>query len=149
MHIYDSGVCLQASPVVSVVAIIEQLAVMGLSDHETKVADTFFDAGCEDTVPLSDIVKHLRDAGVPTGRAMALKAALATGGLPRQVLACMRACFMFLMLQSSAVVLRPLTRLLLPVFQKPLLRQHRQLRALILFQLRCVFRVCMRVCVRV
>jgi hypothetical protein len=87
MHaFYDSGVCMQAAPAVSVVAIIEQLAVMGLTDHETKVADTLVDAGCEDTVLLRDVVKHLRDAGVPTGRALALKAALVTGWLPSQVI---------------------------------------------------------------
>ena len=76
----------QAARAVSVVAIMKQLAAMGLADHETKVADKLFDAGCEDTVPLSDVVKHLRDAGVPTGRALALKAALASGGLSRQVI---------------------------------------------------------------
>ena len=108
----------QAASVVSVVAIIEQLAAMGLADHETKVADTLFDAGCEDTVPLSDVVKHLRDAGVPTGRAMALKAVLATAGLSPQVIVCTRARFMFPTLQSSPVVLRPTMRLLLlPVLQ--------------------------------
>ena len=70
----------------SVVAIIEH---MGLADHETKVADTLVDtqAGCEDTVPLSDAMKHLCDAGGPTGRAMALEAAHATGRSPLQVIA--------------------------------------------------------------
>ena len=91
---------MQAAPVVSVVAIIEQ---MGLAGHETKVADTLVDAGCEDTVLLGDIVKHLRDAGGPTGRAMALEAPLAAGGLPRQVIVCMRACFMLPTLQNFAV----------------------------------------------
>ncbi len=133
----------QAASAVSVVAIIEQLAAMGLTEHETKVAETLLDAGCEDTVPLSDIVKHLRDAGVPAGRALALKAALATGlgGLSRQVLACIRACFMLPTLQSSAVVFRPSMRLLLLPFIQWLLFR-RQLRALIL--LRCVLRVCPR-----
>jgi hypothetical protein len=90
--------------VVSVVAIIEQMPV-GLADHETKIADTFVDTGCEDTVPSSDIVKHLRDAGGPSGRAMALEAAHATGGSPSQpeVIVCTHACILLPMLQSSAV----------------------------------------------
>jgi hypothetical protein len=92
---------MQAASAVSVVAIIEQ---MGLADHETKVANTLVDAGCEDTVPLSDTLKHLRDdAGVSTGHAIALEDALATEGLSLQVIVCTHACIMLPMLQSFAV----------------------------------------------
>jgi hypothetical protein len=69
---------------------MEQLTAMGLADHENKVAEVLLDAGYEDTVPLNEIVRHLRDAGVPAGRALALKTALTTGGLSPQVLACAR-----------------------------------------------------------
>ena len=97
------AVRMQAAPGVSVVAIIEQMPV-GLADHETKVADTLAEAGCEDTAPSSDTVKHLHDdAGGPTGRALALEAAIASGGLSQQVLVCTHSCIMYLALQNSAV----------------------------------------------
>ena len=71
-------------PVVPVADVMAQLTAMGLVDHEDKVAETLLDAGCEDTVPLNQIVKYLRDAGVPAARALALKTALSTRSLPAQ-----------------------------------------------------------------
>ena len=100
---------MQAAPVVPVpvVTILEQ-NLMGLADHETKVADTWVNtqAGCEDIAQLSDAVKHLRDdAGVSTGHAIALEDA--SEGLSLQVIVCTHACLMLPVPtpQSSAVAM--------------------------------------------
>ncbi len=59
----------------SVDAILEELAKLGLADHEDAVALHFIRLR-KDDVPLDDIPEHLCDAGVPASRARAVKAAL-------------------------------------------------------------------------
>ena len=66
---------------VSVAIVLEQLVVIGLSEYDNRVADAFIEAGFEDAVPLKDLVQLLRSAGVPSARALALKAAI-TSGVP-------------------------------------------------------------------
>ena len=62
--------------VISLTALIEQLGVMGLSEYEERVANYCIDEGLE-IVPLKELTKHLRDAGMPAVRALAVKNALA------------------------------------------------------------------------
>ena len=80
--------------VISLTALIEQLGVMGLSEYEELVANYCIDEGLE-IVPLKELTKHLRDAGMPAVRALAVKnAAQATAGAtgPSPVSVCVRAC---------------------------------------------------------
>jgi hypothetical protein len=59
--------------------ILSQLRRLGLEDHEEPVAVHLVDSGYEVEVPLKDLLKHLRDAGVPTAKAVAVRSALSIG----------------------------------------------------------------------
>jgi hypothetical protein len=63
---------------VSLVAVLDSLATLNLNAHADPVAAHLCDNGFEDRVPISGLVKLLRDAGVPPARAVAVKNAVTT-----------------------------------------------------------------------
>ncbi len=66
-----------ASSMVSVQTVIDTLAALDLGALADPVAAHFCDSGFEDFVSLSNLIKLLRDAGVPPARAIAVKRAVA------------------------------------------------------------------------
>ncbi len=65
-----------ASLIVSVTTLFEQLVLHGLAEHENALADHLIAVGLEDYVPIKDVVKYLKQAGVPSAGALRLKAGL-------------------------------------------------------------------------
>jgi hypothetical protein len=61
---------------VTVAAVLEALGPLGLQEHCEPVAGHLIDNGYEELVPLSGLVKLLRDAGLPPTRALAVKSAV-------------------------------------------------------------------------
>jgi hypothetical protein len=58
---------------VTLEAVLDTLATLDLNAHADPVAAHLCDNGFEDRVPVSSLVKLLRDAGVPPARAVAVK----------------------------------------------------------------------------
>lgn len=93
--------------VVTLDSILAQLRTLGLELHEDAVAAHLLDSGFDDTVPLKELVKHLRDAGVPAAKAVGVRSALVSSG-----------CLLPVRMHLECSCLRGLVQLLFVLFVK-------------------------------
>ncbi len=84
----------------SVETVIDTLTALDLGAHADPVAAHLCDSGFEDFVPLSNLIKLLRDAGVPPARAITVKNTVAQSLPVASPVRCARAVELFVLCVS-------------------------------------------------